>query len=52
MTVESYAYVGADRVRVSDLTEEQRRQLAQTLLLRYLNTLYQGQAEFRFAQRP
>lgn len=48
--VVSYVRVGEQLVETSQLTPDQKRQLATWLKCTYLNHLYAGQAEFRPAQ--
>ena len=47
----SYVHVGDQLVRFEDLTAEQRARASEELLVRYLNELYRGQAEFAPAGR-
>lgn len=46
ITVISYVRKGGELVRFDSLSAEEREMAARTLLLRYLNGLYRGQAEF------
>lgn len=43
----SYVRVGEELVETSQLTPEQRLEMATVLKIRYLNTLFAGRAEFR-----
>jgi len=42
----SFVHIGDELVNTDDLDEEQRRKLATWLKVTYLNTLFQGKAEF------
>ncbi len=43
---ESFVHIGDELVNTDDLNDEQRRRLATWLKTTYLNTLFQGRAEF------
>jgi len=42
----SFVHIGDDLVNTDDLNDDQRRKLATWLKTTYLNTLFQGKAEF------
>lgn len=42
----SFVHIGDELVNTDDLNDEQRRRLATWLKITYLNTLFQGKAEF------
>lgn len=42
----SFVHIGDELVSTDDLNDEQRRRLATWLKTTYLNTLFQGRAEF------
>lgn len=42
----SFVHIGDELVNTDDLNDEQRRRLATWLKTTYLNTLFQGKAEF------
>ena len=42
----SFVHIGDELVNTDDLDDEQRRRLATWLKTTYLNTLFQGKAEF------
>lgn len=42
----SFVHVGDKLVNTDDMNDEQRRRLATWLKITYLNTLFQGKAEF------
>lgn len=43
---ESFVHIGDKLVNTDDLNDDQRRRLATWLKTTYLNTLFQGKAEF------